>query len=236
MSTLVLVHGMSLGGWCWNRVAGPLRKAGHDVYTPTLTGLGDRSHLLNRKINLETHIEDVVNLMKWEDLKDVILVGHSYGGSVVTGVADRETQRIHKLVYLDAFIPKNGESVMDLQPPHRVAYYKDVVAEKGKGWLVPPNPAELYGVTDSDDQAWIDNYSVPQPFSTLDQALILENQAKERPYSNVFIWASNFMPSPFVQFAQRCRSDPAWDYHEVPSGHMVMMSNAEDLVSILDSL
>ena len=236
MSTLVLVHGLGLGGWCWNRVSGLLRKAGHDVHTPTLTGLGDRSHLLGRKINLETHIEDVVNLMKWEDLKNVILVGHSYGGSVVTGVADREAQRIHKLVYLDAFIPKNGESVMDLQPPHRAAYYKDMVAEKGEGWLVPPNSAEFYGVTDFDDQAWIDSYSVPQPFSTLDQALILENHTKGRLYSNVFIWASSYTPSPFVQFARKCRSDPAWDYYEVPSGHMAMISNAEDLTSILDGL
>ena len=236
MSTFVLVHGLGLGGWCWSRAAEFLRRRGHDVYTPTLTGLGERSHLLNRSISLQTHIEDVANLLKWEDLKDVVLVGHSYGGAIVTGVADREAQRIHKLVYLDAFILRSGESVMDLQPPNRVAYYENLVKERGEGWLVPPNAAKFYGVTNLDDQKWIDTYSAPQPFATLQQTLILDNQAEKTAYSRVFIWASGFTSGPFVQFAERCRDNPAWDYHEISSGHMVMVSNAKELVAILDGL
>ncbi|HLZ99458.1 MAG TPA: alpha/beta fold hydrolase, partial [Steroidobacteraceae bacterium] len=112
--TIVLVHGAWHGGWCYRRVADLLRRSGHRVYTPTLTGLGERSHLLTRSINLSTHITDITNMMRWEDLRQVILVGHSYGGMVVTGVADAVTDRVSALVYLDAFLPTTGKSFHDI--------------------------------------------------------------------------------------------------------------------------
>jgi pimeloyl-ACP methyl ester carboxylesterase len=116
-STFVLVHGAWHGGWCYGRVAERLRAAGHRVLTPTLTGLGERSHLCSRSVNLTTHIADVVNLIKWEQLQRVTLVGHSYGGVVVTGVADTIPERISSLVYLDAFVPKDGQCMLDLVGP-----------------------------------------------------------------------------------------------------------------------
>ena len=112
--TFVLVHGAWHGGWCWQRVADRLRGSGHTVFTPTLTGLGERSHLLRGGIDLKTHITDVVNVIKWEGLSDVVLCGHSYGGFVISGVAEQMAPAIHSIVFLDAFVPRNGESVLDL--------------------------------------------------------------------------------------------------------------------------
>src|SRR5947209_17490274 len=111
MASFVLVHGAWHGSWCWKRVRKALQAAGHEVFTPTLTGLGERSHLLSRDVNLETHIQDVVNLIKWEELTDIVLCGHSYGGCVISGVADRIPARIRALVYVDAFVLENGENL-----------------------------------------------------------------------------------------------------------------------------
>jgi pimeloyl-ACP methyl ester carboxylesterase len=119
MATYVLIHGGWHGGWCWARVAPILRAAGHDVYAPSLTGLGDRVHLLSPSVRLETHIEDVLGVLSYEDLRDVVLVGHSYGGMVITGVADRAADRVSHLVYLDAFVPRDGECLLDLLPEER---------------------------------------------------------------------------------------------------------------------
>src|SRR4051812_20687830 len=117
MTTFVLVHGAWHGAWCWNRVRRQLQAKGHEVFTPTLTGLAERSHLLSREIDLKTHVTDVTSLLQWEDLSDVVLCGHSYGGSVISGAAARAGDRIGALVYLDAFVPRDGESVHDMLPP-----------------------------------------------------------------------------------------------------------------------
>src|ERR1700728_4589280 len=114
--TFVLVHGAWHGGWCWRRVTDRLTVKGHRVYTPTLTGVADRSHLLSESVNLSTHVTDVVNLIRWEEMTDIVLCGHSYGGMVVTGVADKMSERIAALVYLDAFVPESGQSMQDLRP------------------------------------------------------------------------------------------------------------------------
>lgn len=235
MATFVLVHGLGLGGWCWKRVTDKLVSQGHKVYTPTLTGLGERSHLLNRAINLDTHITDIVNVLKWEDLDNVILVGHSYGGAVVTGAADREAARIQKLVYLDAFVLQDGQSVMGLQPADRVKYYENIVTEKGDGWLLPPNPPAFYGVSDEKDTKWMNDYAVPHPYATFKQPVSLKHKGRP-PYPRAYIWASAFTPSAFVQFAEKYRNDPDWEYHEIPSGHMLMLSHASELTNILQKL
>ena len=114
MTIFVLVHGTTAGGWVWKDIAQPLRDAGHDVYTPTLTGLGERVHLATREVGLDTHITDIVNVLRFEELRDVVLVGHSYAGMVITGVADREPARIRELVYFDALVPEDGESAVDV--------------------------------------------------------------------------------------------------------------------------
>lgn len=205
------------------------------MFTPTLTGLGERSHLARADINLDTHITDVVNLLVWEDLSDVILVGHSYGGAVVTGVADRQFARLKHLVYLDAFVLEDGESVMDRQPPQRLEFYTKLLAEQDQDWLLPANSAEFYGITDPADQKWLDGLSVPQPFGTFTQRISLEHTGAPS-YSRTYIRASAFQSGPFGQFADRYREAAGWNYLEIPSGHMVMVSHARELVDAFERL
>src|SRR6202040_1266512 len=139
-ATFVLVHGAWHGSWCWKRVRKALQARGHDVFTPTLTGVGERSHLLSPDVNLDTHITDVVNLIRWEELSDVVLCGHSYGGCVVTGVADRLPDRIGAMVYLDAFTPEDGESLLDILPGPKRIQLLEATAREGEGWMMPPIP------------------------------------------------------------------------------------------------
>src|ERR1044071_8351325 len=150
MSTFVLVHGAWHGSWCWTRVRATLQRRGHAVFTPTLTGLAERSHLLSRSVNLETHIDDVVNLIRWEELSDVVLCGHSYGGAVVRGAADRVASQISALVYLDAFLVGNGQCVYDTLPEAQRDRQLELVHSVGDGWKVPPIPAEAFHVNESD--------------------------------------------------------------------------------------
>src|SRR5215470_4120883 len=142
MATFVLVQGAWIGSWYWKRVRTQLQAAGHDVFTPTLTGLSDRSHLLSKDINLETHILDVVNLIRWEELSGVVLCGHSYGGCVITGVAGRIPERIRSLVYLDAFVLEDGENLLQHLPQAQRDQLLGGTANQSEGWKVPPIPAE----------------------------------------------------------------------------------------------
>jgi pimeloyl-ACP methyl ester carboxylesterase len=157
MATYVLVHGGAHGGWCYGRMAPLLRAAGHEVFAPTLTGVGERAHLLSPDIDLDTHIQDVVQVLRYEDLRDVILVGHSYGGMVITGVADRAPDRVGHLVYLDAATPVNGESLAELAAPlMNAARARGRVVDGVELVLFPgTEPLPHYGVTDPDDIAWL---------------------------------------------------------------------------------
>ena len=155
MATFVLVHGAWHGSWCWKRVRKLLQTEGHDVFTPTLTGVGERSHLISPQVNLDTHVADVVNLIRWEELTDVVLCGHSYGGCVITGVADRVPERLRALVYLDAFILENGQSLHDLLPRDVAEGQVRGARETGDGWRVPPISAEFFQVNLA-DRAWMD--------------------------------------------------------------------------------
>jgi len=157
-STYVLVHGAWHGGWCWKKVAPALRAAGHEVYTPTLTGLGERAHLANPAIDLAMHIADVVNLLEAEELDKVVLVGHSYGGMVVTGVADRAASRLRRVVYLDAFLPENGKCLLDYLHPDR----RNLINQGQIGGYVDPLPLEIFGVTDREDVAWATRHEMRQ--------------------------------------------------------------------------
>lgn len=235
MANFVLVHGMGAGGWCWQDVSALLRENGHLVFTPTLTGLGERSHLANADINLSTHIADVENLIRWEQLSDVILVGHSYGGAVVTGAAERVSGQIRRLVYLDAFILRDGESVISLQPSKRATHYKTLARDSGDGWKIPPNSAEFYGVSDADQAARIDELSVSHPIATLQQAINL-NTMQEPVYPRSYLWASNFTPSPFGQFAERVRDDANWHFKEIEGSHMMMISHVDATARVLHEL
>ncbi len=231
MATFVLVHGAWHGGWCWIRTARALRAAGHDVHAPTLTGLGDRVHLMSRAVDLDTHIEDVVNLFQAEELHDVVLCGHYYGGMVITGVADRIAQRIRSLVYLDAFVPADGQSALDFQPPERTVMFLEQAREKGSGWLLPPVPAARFKVNEA-DQAWVDRRCVPQPLACMTQKLRL-GEAHKAVKRRVFIKAGAYVPSPFDSVFERIKGDPAWSAHSLPCGHDVMVDMPDDLAELL---
>src|SRR5262245_41336263 len=169
MTTFVLVHGAWHGSWCWKRVRRSLQAKGHDVFTPTLTGVADRSHLLSSDVNLETHILDVVNLIQWEELSDVVLCGHSYGGCVISGVADRIPERIRSLVYLDAFVLEDGENILQHVPGGQLAHQED--------WKVPPIPAEVFNVNMA-DRDWVNRQCTVQSIETFRQRLKLRNATK----------------------------------------------------------
>ncbi|WP_068273076.1 alpha/beta fold hydrolase [Aldersonia kunmingensis] len=178
MATYVLVHGGGHGGWCYQRVAPLLRDAGHDVYTPTLTGLGERAHLLSPTIDLETHVADIAAVLHYENLTDVILVGHSYGGMVITGAADRAVERVGNIVYLDAATPLNGQSLVDVAGPVMLAARTMSEIEDGVELVLHPSPDAglFYGITDPDDLAWMADRLTPHPWRCFEQQLTLKNE------------------------------------------------------------
>ena len=232
--TFVLVHGIWHGGWCWNRVAEALRANGHTVTTPTHTGLGERSHLLSSSITLDTFVEDVVNHLKWEDLQEVVLVGHSFGGGPISGAADREPSRIAKLIYLDAVIMENGESWFGLLPPDIVADRKKVAQDFSGGVSLPPAPPESFGVTDPDDAAWLSARLTPHPFATLTTPLNLDN-----PCGNGLPAHYVTCTSPAYRPAAICRDrveERGWPISPLASGHDAMVSHPQETAALLESL
>lgn len=231
MSTFVLVHGAWHGSWCWKGVRRLLEAQGHDVFTPTLTGVGERAHLLSRDVNLDTHIHDVVNLIRWEELSDVVLCGHSYGGCVIGGVADRIPDRIGALVYLDAFVLKNGECLLDHLPPAQRAGMIEAIKTAGDGWKAPPIPAEVFKVNAS-DAAWVNRQCTPQPLATFEQGIALTGAADS--IKNVtYIRAGEFRDgSPFEPFYERAQAQ-GWKTLSLPCGHDVMLDLPEELAVAL---
>jgi len=230
MSTYVLVHGAWHGSWCWQRVRRALQMQGHEVFTPTLTGVGERSHLLSPHVNLNTHIDDVANLIKWEELSNVVLCGHSYGGAVVSGVADRLPERISALVYLDAFVLENGQSLHDTLPTHQRDLQLDAARRDGEGWKVPPIPAEVFNVN-ARDRAWSNRQCTMHPLATFQQAIQLNGKA-DAVKKVTFILATGFKDSPFPQFYERAKAE-GWKTLTVSCGHEVMLDIPEELTRML---
>ncbi|WP_213769103.1 alpha/beta fold hydrolase [Caballeronia sp. dw_19] len=231
MSTFVLVHGAWRGQWCWSRVASALRVLGHEVYSPSLTGLADRSHLASPEVDLETHILDIVNLVKWEDLSDVVLCGHSYAGFVITGVADRIPERLNTLVYLDAFVPEHGMSMLDATSPVRRAAHLSRVDHERGGWMVKP-PAVQARTHDPDYHRRVMSLSTPHPLRCIEQKLSLSGEIDGR-IRRVFVEATEFASSPFRTLASELRQQDDWQVHAVASDHDVMLDEPDELVRIL---
>jgi pimeloyl-ACP methyl ester carboxylesterase len=230
MLTFVLVHGAWHGGWCWSRVARLLHDAGHTVYAPSLTGLGDRTHLARPEVDLALHVEDVVALIETEELRSVILVGHSYGGMVITGAAARVAPRLAHLVYLDAFVPAPGHALFDLVSPERAAAFRQAAAEQGDGWRIPPlSPARL-GVTSTRDTEWLTRRLVPQPLRTFEQALPAAGGDRMK---RTYVYCAKPATGAFDQFAERFRDDGKWTFHDVKTGHDAMITAPGDVAKIL---
>jgi|HubBroStandDraft_1064217.scaffolds.fasta_scaffold166031_1 pimeloyl-ACP methyl ester carboxylesterase len=204
MASFVLVHGAWHGGWCYRQVAKMLRAAGHDVFTPTMTGLGERSHLLRPDIDLDTHIVDILNVIKWEELRDVVLCGHSYGGVVVTGVADRIPDLVKAVVYLDAFVPEDGDTVMGYLSTERQAKILQDAAVYGGIAVAAPAP-EFYGVNQGDIE-WVRRNLTPHPMGSLQQAIRLTGG--HRKPARIFAYAKGEVTS--APFYEKCQRDPAW--------------------------
>jgi pimeloyl-ACP methyl ester carboxylesterase len=229
MATFVLVHGSWHGGWCYARVARLLRAAGHDVFTPTLTGMGERSHLAGLDINLDMHVRDIVNVFEYEELADVILCGHSYAGMVITGVAGEIPERIRCLFYLDAFVPLSGQSFFDVVTQDVVTWFLSLAAQNGG--KVPPIPAASFNVNAA-DAARVDAICVPQSIASYAQAVRVGAEAV-RVARRVYVFASANGMQTFRPFYERLLEDPAWAVHSVPCGHDIMLDKPSELADLL---
>src|SRR3990170_657108 len=210
--TFLGCHGAWSAGWAWKKMHPLMQAAGHRLVTPTYTGLGEREHLANPSVDLETHIQDVLNVIKYEDLRDIVLIGHSYGGMVATGVADRARDRITQLIYIDAFVPDDGQSLLDL--------YQSAVTRMQElaktGWRVPPNPTP--SDTSPADLEWLTERRVDMPIKCFGMKLKLQGGALTLPRS--YIYANRITPADtFGQFTARAKNESGWRYYELDASH-----------------
>ena len=224
-SPFVLVHGAWHGGWCWRRVADRLTAKGRHVVAPTLSGVGERSHLASDAITLSTHIDDVVNEIKWKDLDHVVLVGHSYGGMVITGVAERVGERVASIVYIDAVIPSDGQSFSML---------RGAMATPFPTPMAPPPPAANFKVNEK-DVAWVNSKLTSHPTRCFTETLRVSN-AYDRISDKVYIRAPSFPQPGFDAAYQRCRANREWRTFEMTCGHDVMLDSPTELAAMLEAL
>lgn len=231
--TFVLVHGAFHGGWCWRAVAGLLRDAGHTAFTPTLTGLGERRHLMSAELTVDVFVDDIANLIEIEDLRDVMLVGHSFGGIVVSGVADRMPDRLRRLIYLDAVTPLAGKTLFDMMPERERAARRAALARLPDGDVrVPPPPASAFGIIDPARAAWVDARLTPHPTGGYTSPVRLANPI------------SNGVPATYIRCidpvfplndpcAALAREQPEWRYREIATGHDAMISAPAAVAGLL---
>ena len=226
MSTFVLVHGGWAGGWQFKQLEAHLRQKGHQVYRPTLTGLGERVHLASPHLELMTHVMDVVNLFMYEELEDVRLLGYSYGGMVITGVAEQVAQRISHLIYLDAYVPSNGESLADLVGDEVMGWMEGAASEYGDGWRIPHNPPGAHLRTD-------------QPLKPVKQKLDIRNPDAQN-LARAFIHCTENhdalgpILTPIIAKASSAKTDPNWQYFELEASHGdVWETHSSELADIL---
>lgn len=233
MATFVIVHGAWSGAHAWRWVRPLLREAGHDVFTPALTGLGERAHLAHPAIDLDTHIADVTAVLHYEDLRDVVLVGHSYGGMVITGAADRAGDRLAHVVYLDAEVPTDGQSEFDLMPPEECAGYEEAARLRGEGWRVPPPFPDPLPADTPPVVAWAVQRMAAQPLRTMTQPLRLthpEASAHRRTYIRC---TEGKEGQEVPEYVERLSADPEWRLIELHENHVAHVSAPEALAATL---
>jgi pimeloyl-ACP methyl ester carboxylesterase len=234
MKDFVLVHGAWHGGWCWRRVIPHLRAAGHEAYPVTLTGVGERAHLLSADIRLSTHIRDVVALIDNEELDNVVLVGHSYGGVVITGVADwllqRDRPKLERLIYLDAITPYPGESWSSQHPKETVEARVKAAAQAGNVSIAPPDAA-VYGL-DSADRDWVNRRQTPHPFGVYQDPLNFDATRVASVPRTFIDCIAPALPTIAVM-RRRVRTAPGWKVTELKTGHDAMLSMPEELARVL---
>lgn len=222
MATIVIVHGWWSGGWYFQTIARRLRAAGHEVYTPTVTGVGERVHLASPSIGLETHVQDIVNVLEFEDLREVVLVGYSYGGMIVTPVADRIPERVGRVVYLDAFLPRDGESLADLMP-ELTLQMEQLALESGDGWRVPRDPPHPR--------------KTPQPITPFRDPVTLRNAAAQAiPRTYVLFSANTFPHAPVMARMAARAAESGWQVIDLPWDHIAPETEDAALAELLDRL
>jgi pimeloyl-ACP methyl ester carboxylesterase len=229
MASIVLAHGAWSAAWVWKKMRPLMRAAGHEFFSPTYTGLGERDHLARPEIDLSTHIQDVLSVLEFEDLKDVTLLGHSYGGMVATGVADKAADRIARVVYIDAFAPKDGQSLFDLVGPKAEANMRAGAQKDGDGWKLPLNP--MPPDTAPEDAAWAVPRRRPQPIKTFEQKITLRS-----PYAPArhYIYARKNGPGDvFRQFGDRAKTEAGWKYYEIDASHNPHITCPDVLMALL---
>lgn len=232
MATFVLVHGAWHGGWCWAATEAALAKRGHRSFALTLAGLGEKSHLLHRDITPDNHVDDVVNFLKWRDLTEVVLVGHSYGGLVITGVASKVPEAITSMIYLDALVPKaSGDSIFANSDPVRFAGFQKQI-ETGAAGLEP----DLFDAWTDDEatKAWLKSKCTPQPVGTFLEGVTLTGREAEVA-RKLYILATGNKPSMFWEVADRVRGQPGWVSAEIAAKHDAMVDAPEKLAEIFDT-
>jgi pimeloyl-ACP methyl ester carboxylesterase len=232
-TTLLAVHGAWSAAWAWKKVRAPLRARGIDLVAPTLTGLGERAHLLSPDITLETHVRDVMGVVAMEDLRDAVLLGHSYGGMVASVVAARMPGRFRALVYLDAFVPQDGQSLLDLMPPAMARRMRDRAAREGEGWMVPPN--DLPADTPDADREWILARRGPQPLGTLTEPARLDPATPWPP--RTFVKCTRIGPiDTFAPFAARAATEPGWTLRTLDASHSPQVTAPDALTALLAAI
>ena len=231
MATFLVAHGAWSSGWAWKKMRPLLRERGHELFTPSYTGLGERSHLATPEVGLETHIQDILNVLFYEDLRDLVLIGHSYGGMVATGAADREPERLRHLVYLDAFVPRDGQALFDPLPPDARARMQEGARTEGAGWRVPPIPPPPD--TSEADLAWTGPRRVMQPLKAFEQPVRLTGALDRVP--RTYVYALRAGPGDtFRQFTDRARSEPGWRYEELDVTHNPHITAPDLLADLLE--
>lgn len=228
MANFVLIHGAFHGGWCWCHVERRLRAEGHEVFCPTLTGLGERAHLLGPEVDLDAHIADIVNLIEGEEIDNAVLVSHSYGGMPATGAADRLADRLSALVYLDAYTPADGDSAMSVrnaQPGHLP------LPEPEEGYSMPSPDATAFGL-DGEQAAWVDRRLTPHPFATMTQPIRLTGAWRRVP-RKVYIRMTNYPGSHFDRYCEAADADPDWVAIRRDGPHDIMIAEPDWLVNVL---
>jgi len=227
--TFLVCHGAWSAGWAWKKMHPLMRKAGHRLVTPSYTGLGERAHLAIPSIDLDTHIADMLNVIKYEDLRDIVLIGHSYGGMVATGVADRARDKVRQLIYIDAFVPEGGQSLNDLNEGSQ----RRMEELKASGeWRAPPNPTPPD--TSPEDVDWLSERRVPMPIKCFEAKLKMSGPLT-LPRS--YIYATRITPADtFGPFAKMAKNDPAWRYFEIDASHSPNVTAPEALMALLEEI
>lgn len=231
LSPIVMVHGAWHGAWCWAKLQPLLREQGLTVYVPTQTGVGEKAHLLSMDISLATFVDDIVQVLETHDLQHVVLVGHSFGGISISGVADRIPHRIRRLVYLDALLLHHGQSVFDILPPDMVAARRQLARQSSGGLSLPPPDPQVLGVTDAEDAAWVKAHCTPHPVSTYEGKMHLNHPLGNGLPATYIAVTPHYLPT--TSSRDHAKSRPDWQYVEMPAGHDAMVTSPAHLSRLL---